>query len=85
VTAASSLGEFVRALGQVPRASLAHHAGRGDFSRWIRDVMSDRVLGGRVAKLERRWCRGELQDLGEAVSALVDTALDRASTEPPAA
>jgi hydroxymethylpyrimidine pyrophosphatase-like HAD family hydrolase len=80
VTAAASLTEFVGALAEVPAASLRHHAQRGDFSRWVRDVMNDRVLAGRLAKLERRWCRGELHDLPGAIRALISTAADRAST-----
>lgn len=82
VTAAATLSDFVRAIGEVPRASLRHHAERGDFSRWVRDVINDRVLGTRLAKLERRWCRGELHDLSGATRALVHTALDRVSTTP---
>ena len=80
VTAAGTLSDFVRAIAEVPRASLRHHAERGDFSRWVRDVISDRVLAARLAKLERRWCRGELHDLPGATRALVHTALDRLST-----
>jgi hypothetical protein len=59
---------------------LRHHAERGDFSRWVREVMNDRVLAGRLAKLERRWCRGELHDLPGAIRALIYTAADRAPT-----
>jgi hydroxymethylpyrimidine pyrophosphatase-like HAD family hydrolase len=79
VATAASLSDFARAIAEVPHASLRHHAGRADFSRWIRDVVNDRVLAARLAKLERRWCRGELRDLVEATRALVDTALERAS------
>jgi hydroxymethylpyrimidine pyrophosphatase-like HAD family hydrolase len=79
VAAAASLADFVRALAEVPRASLLHHARRGDFSRWVREVISSRGLATRLAKLERRWCRGELQDLPGAIRALVYTAVDRAS------
>jgi haloacid dehalogenase-like hydrolase len=79
VAAAASLAEFIHMLAEVPRASVLHHARRGDFSRWVRDVISDRVLAVRLAKLERRWCRGELQDLAGAARALVYSAVDRAS------
>jgi hypothetical protein len=59
-----------------------HHAKHGDFLRWIRDVINDRVLAARLAKLERRRCRGELHDFAEATRTLVHTALDRLSTTP---
>jgi hydroxymethylpyrimidine pyrophosphatase-like HAD family hydrolase len=77
--AAASLGEFVGALGDLPATSLRHHAERGDFSRWVRDVINDRVLAARLAKLERRWCRGEVPDLREEARALVHDAVHRAS------
>lgn len=80
LAAAASLAEFVDVLAELPAASLRHHAERGDFSRWVREVMSDRVLAGRLAKLERRWCRGQLHDLPGAIRALVYTATDRGST-----
>jgi hypothetical protein len=59
----------------MPDATVAHHAGRADFSRWVRDVFQDDILADRVAKLERRWCRGDLADLAGSVTALVGDAL----------
>jgi hydroxymethylpyrimidine pyrophosphatase-like HAD family hydrolase len=71
VATADSLRAFGEAVAAVPAPSLAHHAGRGDFSRWVRDVFADQVLGQALEKLEARWRRGELADLGRAIAAAV--------------
>jgi hypothetical protein len=64
---ADSLQGFRRALATVPGPALAHHAGRGDFSTWVRTVFADRTLGHALEKLEARWRRGELTDLRRAI------------------
>jgi hydroxymethylpyrimidine pyrophosphatase-like HAD family hydrolase len=53
-TADTLLG-FVARLQEVEDDALAFHAGRGDFSRWIADVFTDRRLAARLRKVERRW------------------------------
>jgi hypothetical protein len=75
IATAGTLHELAAALPAVPAPTLAHHAGRGDFSRWIRDVFQDDRLADRVAKLERRWCRGDLADFTGSVGALIEAAL----------
>jgi hypothetical protein len=69
--AADSLGAFREALASVPEATLAHHAARGDFSRWVLDVFEDQTLGHQVRKLEARWARGEIHDLRPRLQELV--------------
>jgi hypothetical protein len=69
--AAESLGAFAAALPSTPDEVLAHHARRGDFSRWVRDVFSDRLLGRQIRKLEARWARGEVRDLRPALQGLI--------------
>jgi hypothetical protein len=71
IASAGTLREFVECLGTLPSPTIAHHATRGDFSRWIHDVFQDDVLADRVAKTERRWCRGELAHLVDEVRALI--------------
>ena len=65
---AATLGEFAGAIGQVDDAVLEHHAAHGDFSRWVLDVFDDRHLGGHLRKIERRWARGEIGDLRDALT-----------------
>ncbi|HET8576419.1 MAG TPA: HAD hydrolase family protein [Methylomirabilota bacterium] len=67
VATAQSLREFRHAVGAVDDAVLAHHAGRGDFSRWVREVFSDLELARQLRKSEARWRRGELPDLRRAI------------------
>jgi len=68
VVTACTLAEFVSALGRVDDDVLDHHAARGDFSRWVFDVFGDRVAGAHLRKVERRWTRGEIGDLRQALA-----------------
>lgn len=68
---ANSLQAFRRVVATAPEELLAHHAERGDFSRWVRDVFADTELARQLGKAERRWRRGELPDLREAIDALI--------------
>jgi hydroxymethylpyrimidine pyrophosphatase-like HAD family hydrolase len=72
VAAADSMAAFRQTLQAVPDDVLAHHAGRGDFSRWTLDVFADRELGTRLRRLEARWTRGELGNLRVALTRLMD-------------
>jgi hypothetical protein len=68
---ADSLQSFRRVVATAPDDVLAHHAGRGDFSRWVRDVFADAELARQLGKIEARWQRGELADLRRAIGALI--------------
>jgi hypothetical protein len=50
---------------------IAHHARRGDFSRWVLDVFSDLELARQLKKTEGRWRRGEIPDLRRAIDRLI--------------
>jgi hypothetical protein len=63
VGCARSLADFMEALEHIDPAVLDGHARHGDFSRWVRDVFSDKELGRQLRKAEYRWARGELTDL----------------------
>jgi phosphoglycolate phosphatase (TIGR01487 family) len=71
VGAADSLNSFRQAVAAVEDAVLAHHARRGDFSRWVLDTFSDRELGVQLRKTEARWRRGESRDLRQAIDRLI--------------
>jgi len=71
VWAADSLNSFRQAVAAVEDAVLAHHARRGDFSRWVLDTFSDRELGVQLRKIEARWRRGEARDLRQAIEGLI--------------
>ena len=69
--AADSLQSFRRVVATTPDDVLAHHAARGDFSRWVRDVFADVDLARQLGKIEARWRRGELADLRRAIGGLI--------------
>jgi hypothetical protein len=47
-----TLRELVRALAQLPQDIIAAHLRRGDFHRWIEDVVGDRDLGAAIRSVE---------------------------------
>lgn len=71
VATAESLSGFRTAVAEVGDDVLAHHAGHGDFSRWVRDVFSDPDLATQMRKTESRWARGEISDLRCALDRLI--------------
>jgi phosphoglycolate phosphatase-like HAD superfamily hydrolase len=77
VATAASLGEFLHTVGHIDEDVLRFHATRGDFSRWLLDVLADRDLGRQLAKIERRWGRDEIDDLRHAIERLIATAIKR--------
>jgi alpha-amylase len=64
---ACSLGEFCEALKKVSAESIAFHIGRGDFERWISNVIGDDELANRIADLPKAW-----EDKEELRCALID-------------
>jgi phosphoglycolate phosphatase (TIGR01487 family) len=71
VAEARSLHEFRRMLKVVAPDVLAHHARRGDFSRWALDVFSDRELARQLRKTEARWRRREITDVREIMDQII--------------
>ncbi|MFO8074773.1 MAG: DUF87 domain-containing protein, partial [Egibacteraceae bacterium] len=49
---AGNIREFQRILGSLDEDALREHAGRGDFSRWIREALQERDLATSVALVE---------------------------------
>ena len=69
IAEAGSLLEFCRVVtGGLDAAILDHHARGRDFSRWVQDIFSDAHLASQFLKVERRWARGEIDDLGWALA-----------------
>jgi len=71
VARADNLHDFRRVVAAVADAVLAQHAARGDFSRWVLDVFSDRELARQLRKTEARWRRGEIPDIRGAIDRLI--------------
>ncbi|MEM2500637.1 MAG: DUF5752 family protein [Candidatus Bathyarchaeia archaeon] len=67
---ANSLEEFYEALKVVSIKSIEFHMRRGDFERWIANVIGDAELAARIASLPRSW--ENLDDLRAALLALLE-------------
>jgi hypothetical protein len=68
---ADSLQAFRRAVAAAEEDVLAHHVGRGDFSRWVLGVFSDRELARQLRKTEARWRRGEIREIRRTIERLI--------------
>jgi hypothetical protein len=68
---ARSLKQFVLLLANTPVTSLDGHARRGDFSRWIADVLHDQRLASDVRKIEQRYRLGHLDDVRQSMATLI--------------
>lgn len=51
---AHSLDQFEELLYIVPKDSIAYHTGRGDFTKWIADILEDPHLAGTIQGLTER-------------------------------
>lgn len=60
---ARTLKDFVWLLASSSPEVLEGHARRGDFSRWIRNVLRDNLLAAIVAEVEHQHQLGKIQDL----------------------
>jgi hypothetical protein len=74
-TARKAHQAFRKALSVVPLESVAFHAGRQDFSRWIHDVFQDRALARQMRIIEARWKRGDVHRLRDALARPVAAAM----------
>jgi hypothetical protein len=68
---ARSLKEFGALLQDHPANSIADHARRGDFSRWIADVFHDYHLASQVRKIEQQYRLNQLSDVRQPIAALI--------------
>jgi len=70
-TSAHTLREFVSALASLPPAVMGGYANRGDFSRWISEVLRDHPLSSSVRKVEEQYRLGHIHDLGHTLATLI--------------
>jgi len=52
-TSASSLKEFMGKITEVNPKSLEFHLGRGDFEKWVSEVLQDPELAGEIKRLQK--------------------------------
>ncbi len=56
---ASSLKEFMEKLTEVDQKSLEFHFYRGDFEKWINEVLQDQELAGEFRRLQKSNLMGD--------------------------
>lgn len=64
--------EFYHAVQTMPRTSLRHHLLKGDFSRWVSEVIGDQQLARGLRKLERTTPVGTTPDRVEILAHIQD-------------
>jgi alpha-amylase len=52
--------EFAKALNSVPDQSLQYHVERGDFERWLSQVLGDKKLAQRIQSVSKEKLTGEI-------------------------
>lgn len=57
---AASLEEFLEKIKEVNSKSLEFHFYRGDFERWVDEVLGDAGLAGRIKELRNQKLAGDL-------------------------
>jgi DNA-binding Lrp family transcriptional regulator len=63
---ANSLKTFYERVGEVDVASLEFHSARGDFERWVKNVLEDPQLADELARIRASGLKGE--DLRKEIS-----------------
>lgn len=56
---AASIEDFLRSIKQVNAKSLSFHVERGDFQKWVLDVLKDKKLAKEIGKIKKRKLRGK--------------------------
>ncbi|MEM1589526.1 MAG: DUF5752 family protein [Candidatus Bathyarchaeia archaeon] len=74
---ASSLKEFMEKIGEIDIKSLEFHFHRGDFEKWVSEVLEDATLAEEIRKLKATGLAGE--DLRNQLYAAVAMELKRLS------
>ena len=56
---AASYKEFLTNIKQVKAKSLSFHVERGDFQKWVLDVLKDKKLAKEIEKIKKQKLRGQ--------------------------
>jgi hypothetical protein len=77
---ASSLKEFMEKIKEVNVKSLEFHLYRGDFEKWMAEVLQDEELAGEVKRLQRLNLSGN--GLRDQLSYVVSRRFKRLTSQP---
>jgi hypothetical protein len=56
---AASYEDFLASIKKVNAKSLSFHLERGDFEKWVLDILKDEKLAGEMTKLKNRRLHGQ--------------------------
>ena len=56
---AASYKDFLTSIKKVKAKSLSFHVERGDFQKWVLDVLKDKKLAKEIGKIKRQKLRGQ--------------------------
>lgn len=56
---AASYKDFLTSIKQVKTESLSFHVERGDFQKWVSDILKDKKLAKEIGKLKGQKLRGQ--------------------------
>ena len=76
---ASSLREFMDKINEVNVKSLEFHLGRGDFEKWVAEVLQDAELAGDIRRLQKLSLTGN--SLRDQLSLTVSRRFKRLSSQ----
>jgi len=77
---ASSLKEFMGKINEVNVKSLEFHLGRGDFEKWIAEVLQDTELASEIKRLQKLNLTGS--GLRDQLSFIVSRRFKRLASQP---
>jgi hypothetical protein len=77
---ASSLKEFMGKINEVNPKSLEFHLGRGDFEKWVAEVLQDAELAGDIKRLQKLNLTGN--GLRDQLSFVVSRRVKRLTSQP---
>ena len=79
-TSASSLKEFMGRINEVNPKSLEFHLARGDFEKWVAEVLQDAELAGEIKRLQKLNLTGN--GLRDQLSFVVSRRFKRLTNQP---
>jgi len=79
-SSASSLKEFMGRINEVNVKSLEFHLGRGDFEKWVAEVLQDQELAGEIKRLQKLNLTGN--GLRDQLSFVISRRVKRLTNQP---
>ncbi len=69
----SSLSDFSEKLKKIPTESVKFHQARGDFEKWIREILGDKYLADKISQIDKSL---EGEELRQSIERRIQDRLD---------